>query len=114
MINPIVPQSRPILAYSRLTGDALELVPSASKPGKFHLVDPISRQCDCKGWQFRRTCRHLSPLAPARPLADGGQAHLSVLRASGDWPAVEPLPCVCGRYHRGDAERRAAHPDAGR
>jgi hypothetical protein len=65
----------------------LELVPSASTPGLYHLVDPVARTCDCRGWAFRRTCRHLSPLAPSRPLADGGQAHLQVLKAAGTWPS---------------------------
>lgn len=84
----IAPAARPILAYSRLTGDALELIPSASQPGKFHLVDPIGRTCDCKGFEFRRTCRHLSPTAPSRPLANGGSAHLAVQRAAGSWPTI--------------------------
>ena len=82
---------KPILAYSRTTGDMLELVPSASQPGKFHVVDPVGRTCDCRGFQFRRQCRHLSPLAPSRPLADGGAAHLAVKRAAGEWPA-KPHP----------------------
>lgn len=90
MANQSIAPARPMLAYSRLTGDMLELIPSASEPGKFHLVDPVNRQCDCKGWEYRRTCRHLSPLAPSRPLANGGQAHLQVMRASGNWPTVSP------------------------
>jgi hypothetical protein len=85
------PAVRPLLAYSRFTGDALELIPSASEPGKFHLVDPVNKTCDCKGWEYRRTCRHLSPLAPSRPLANGGAAHLAVKRASGEWPAKPAL-----------------------
>jgi hypothetical protein len=88
MVDSIIPQPRPILAYSRTTGAFLELVPSASQPGKFHLVDPVARQCDCKGWEYRRQCRHLSPLAPSCPLADGGAAHLQVMRAAGEWPAI--------------------------
>jgi hypothetical protein len=68
----------------------LELVPSASEPGKYHVVVPVGRQCDCKGFEYRRTCRHLSPLAPSRPLADGGAAHLAVKRAAGEWPKVSP------------------------
>jgi hypothetical protein len=32
-------------------------VPSASVPGKFHLT--TSSTCDCRGFQFRRTCCHL-------------------------------------------------------
>jgi hypothetical protein len=32
-------------------------VPSASTPNKFHLTTATS--CDCRGFQFRRTCRHL-------------------------------------------------------
>lgn len=96
--NSLPQPARPILAYSRETGDALELVPSISEPGKFHVVDPINHTCDCKGFEFRRTCRHLSPMAPARPLAD-----------------AELLPCSsCHNYHRTDAERLKAHPDARR
>jgi hypothetical protein len=76
------------LGVDRRTGAFLELVPSASQPGLYHLVDPINRQCDCKGWEYRRQCRHLSPLAPSRPLADGGAAHLAVMRAAGEWPAL--------------------------
>jgi hypothetical protein len=33
------------------------LVPSASMPNKYHVV--TSQSCDCRGFQFRRTCRHL-------------------------------------------------------
>ncbi len=103
-IAPIAPDAapspRPILAYSRFTGDALELVPSASQPGKFHVVDPIGRTCDCKGWEFRRQCRHLSPLAPSRPLADGGAAHLATMRADGTWPTVSPETAAkAAEYH---------------
>jgi hypothetical protein len=89
-VSSIAPHARSILAYSRTTGDALELVPSSSTPGLFHLVDPINRTCDCKGWAYRHQCRHLSPTAPSRPLADGGQAHLATMRAAGDWPKVSP------------------------
>jgi hypothetical protein len=68
--DPIVAPARSLLAYSRHTGAALELVPSARTPGLFHLVDPVRRECSCNGWEFRKNCRHLSPLAPARPLAE--------------------------------------------
>jgi hypothetical protein len=32
-------------------------VPSASTPNKYHVV--TSQSCDCRGFSFRRTCRHL-------------------------------------------------------
>jgi hypothetical protein len=32
-------------------------VPSASTPNLYHLTTATS--CDCRGFQFRRTCRHL-------------------------------------------------------
>jgi hypothetical protein len=100
MVVSSVAPARPILAYSRETGAFLELVPSASQPGKFHLVDPIARTCDCRGFEFRRRCRHLSPLALSRPLADGGAAHLAVLRASGTWPTKPVEPCgICDQVH---------------
>src|SRR5688500_15876751 len=91
-IAPIVPdgtpQPRPILAYSRLTGEPLAIVPSCSEPGQVHIVT-MSGRCSCKGFTYRQRCRHVAP-AP-RPLADGGAAHLAVQRAAGDWPA-KPHP----------------------
>jgi hypothetical protein len=47
-----------IRTRDRRTGRRLAVaVPSASVPGKFHLTTASS--CDCRGFQFRRTCRHL-------------------------------------------------------
>ena len=91
IVAPIVPDgtptARPILAYSRLTGEPLAIVPSCSEPGRVHIVT-MSGRCSCKGFQFRGRCRHVAP--PAHPLADGGAAHLQVMRASGTWPALSP------------------------
>jgi SWIM zinc finger len=101
MVVSIVPQQtgteppapRPIPGHSRRTGELVALVPSCSEPNVFHIVTPTS--CSCKGYQFRGRCRHLAPVAPA---AD-----------------AEPLPCSsCHNYHRTDAERLQAHPDARR
>lgn len=70
----------------------LELVPSQSEPGTYHVIDPVARTCDCKGFAYRGRCRHLAALVPAAP--------------------AELLPCTgCRLYHGSDAERRQAHPD---
>jgi hypothetical protein len=52
---------KPILAYSRITGEPLALVPSASEPNVYYLV--TADACSCKSFQFRGRCRHLSPPA---------------------------------------------------
>jgi hypothetical protein len=54
---------KPILAYSRLTGEPLALVPSASEPGKVHIVTMYGT-CSCKGWSYRNRCRHTGGAAP--------------------------------------------------
>lgn len=80
-------------------------VPSKSQAGKFHLVTLAG--CDCRGWKFRGTCAHLVAV----------QAEADRVRADqAPAPIVEPevIRCVCGNYHRTDAERIAAHPDANR
>jgi len=46
-----------IVTRDRATGRQLHVaVPSASTPGKFHLVS--SAGCDCRGFAYRGTCRH--------------------------------------------------------
>jgi SWIM zinc finger len=35
------------------------LVPSVSAPGAWHRVRLSPARCDCKGFQYRRRCRHL-------------------------------------------------------
>ena len=64
MQNPILPPARALLAWSRISGELLALVPSQSEPGKYHLVS--SSTCSCKGFSYRRSCSHLSP-APQQP-----------------------------------------------
>lgn len=88
MTVPSVAPARPILAYSRETGEPLALVPSSSVPGKFH-VSTLTR-CDCKGFTYRGKCRHVVTVQAERGIADGGAAHLAVARAAGNWPAAAP------------------------
>ena len=93
----VAPEARPILAYSRFTGEPVGLVQSATDPNVRHLVTATS--CSCKGFQYRRSCRHLAPKVE-RPLADGGQAHLAVKRAAGEWPKVSPeIAAKAEAYH---------------
>jgi hypothetical protein len=75
----------PIRAYSRRSGLPVQLAPSASVAGKYHLVS--GQGCDCKGYSYRRTCRHFVAFQAERGLQDGGAAHLQVLRAAGQWPS---------------------------
>lgn len=84
MVEAIIP--RPILAYSRETGEPLALVPSSSVPNAFH-VTTLTR-CDCRGFQFRGKCRHLATVQAERGIQDGAAAHLAVKRAAGEWPTV--------------------------
>jgi hypothetical protein len=64
MVVSIVPQQpraetptpRAIRATSRRSGLPVQLAPSASMAGKYHLVS--GQGCDCKGYSYRRTCRH--------------------------------------------------------
>jgi len=58
----IVPQARPILGYSRVTGEPIALMPSHSEPGRYHLT--TSETCSCKGFSYRRRCGHLPAVAP--------------------------------------------------
>jgi hypothetical protein len=37
-------------------------VPSASRPGHFHYVDPEQGVCSCEGFHFTGHCRHLDEL----------------------------------------------------
>ena len=58
MTAQTAPDQQWIKARDRRTGRQLSvLVPSASVPGKYHLVTRTT--CDCKGFQFRRDCSHL-------------------------------------------------------
>jgi hypothetical protein len=83
------PTARPILGVDRRTGAFVALVPSCSQPNVYHITTPTS--CSCKGFSYRKRCSHLAPAQP------------------------EPLPCSsCHNYHRTDAERLKAHPDARR
>ena len=59
----ILPPARTLLAYSRITGEPLAIVPSASEPGRVHVVT-MSGQCSCKGFSYRRGCRHTSGVVP--------------------------------------------------
>lgn len=63
MDSQIVSPERPILGIDRRSGEFVALVPSASVAGKFHVTTESS--CDCKGFSYRRGCRHLTP-APQR------------------------------------------------
>ncbi len=63
MNDSIVQPTRPILAYSRLTGEPLALVPSASVPGKVHIVT-MGGTCSCPGYTYRDRCRHTGGAAP--------------------------------------------------
>jgi hypothetical protein len=46
------------------TGEVAFAVPSQTVPGKYHLTDGIT--CDCKGFQYRRTCSHVAAAATMR------------------------------------------------
>lgn len=97
MATPIIPAARPMLAYSRETGEPVALVPSCSKPGSYHLVT-LSGSCDCRSYYYRQSCSHLATAAAIRfPVATR--------------PA--PLPCAsCKGLYHSDVERAKAHPDA--
>lgn len=96
--EPGTPLPRPIRALNRKTGLVVELVPSQSRAGLYHLVDPKAGTCDCRGYQYRQRCSHVAAIC--RPLADGGAAHLQVLRASGNWPTGPAAPCgIHGTVH---------------
>lgn len=41
-------------------------VTSKSRPGLLHVVDLDRQACDCEGFQYRRTCRHLFVAVIAR------------------------------------------------
>ena len=89
-IAPAVPDPirspRPILAYDRRTGRPVAFVPSCSQPNAYHAVT-MDGKCSCKGFTYRGRCRHTAQPEP-NPLADGGTAHLQVLKAAGEWPAT--------------------------
>jgi len=101
------PTAPAILGYSRTTGEPVALVPSSSEPNICHVVTMDGR-CSCKGFAYRGHCRHIASTGPLpctgcrnfhltdadrlkahpdarRELADGGAAHLQVLRAAGAW-----------------------------
>lgn len=59
----IVLQARPILGYSRVTGEPIALMPSRSEPGRYHLT--TAETCSCKGFSYRHRCAHLPAVAPA-------------------------------------------------
>jgi hypothetical protein len=85
------PPARPSRAIDRRTGQTIHLVPSATRPNLFHLVG--TDRCDCLGFRATGRCRHLREVQAEQPAA--------------------PLPCAsCHNYHRTDAERLKAHPDA--
>jgi hypothetical protein len=69
-----------------------------------HVYWTNCRECSCPDNQQRVVeCKHITAVKlyvakvqaerPARrsnPLADGGAAHLAVMRAAGEWPTVSP------------------------
>lgn len=59
--TPIVPAPRPLPGYSRVTGEPIVLMPSASEPGVMHIVT-MGGTCSCKGFTYRNRCRHLAPV----------------------------------------------------
>lgn len=45
-------------------GRGLVLVASQSTPGTWHEVDTERGRCDCAGFGWRHTCRHLQAVMP--------------------------------------------------
>ena len=80
MVVSIVPQEspnatpmpRPILGYSRTTGELVALVPSCSQPNVYHVTTATC--CSCRGFQFRGRCRHVTQ---PEPLPCSDLPHLS-------------------------------------
>jgi hypothetical protein len=92
--SSIAPARRPLLGYSRATGEPVVLVPSCSEPSVCHIVT-MDGCCSCKGYSFRKSCRHVAPAANdlrdgSADLRNGSPAHLAVKRAAGEWPTVSP------------------------
>jgi hypothetical protein len=71
-------------------------------------------ECSCPDFQHRGVeCKHISavklyvakvqaerPVRRSNPLADGGAAHLQVMRAAGEWPTVSPeVAAQAAIYH---------------
>ncbi len=65
MQNTIVQSAKPILAYSRISGEPLALVPSASEPNVYHITTASS--CSCKSFTYRSLCKHLPAAAAVKP-----------------------------------------------
>lgn len=96
--SAVAEAARPILGIERQSGAFVALVPSCSQPGAYHVVTADGR-CDCKSFTYRKRCRHVGE-PESEPLADGGQAHVAVMRMAGDWPAASTKATQQARTYR--------------
>ncbi len=93
MSTPTATPSLPTLTVGddvvTLLGAHLAHVSSKSCPGTVHAV--TDERCDCKGYYYRNTCRHLTAMREARA---------QLVDACDPWTSMTPHP-VTGLYWAG-------------